>query len=67
MSVTKSILESFELSTGTEVTIQASRSDRVVLSIDSSESNHSYYMTTLEAIKLASLLNVVINEQQGVE
>lgn len=63
MSVTKSIIEDFELSTGTQVTVQGSQSDKIVLSIDSSESNHSYYMTALEAIKLASLLQVVVTEQ----
>lgn len=66
MSVSKSILEDMELSTGTQVTVQGSRKDTIVLSIDSSESNHSYYMTTLEAIKLASILNLVIKEQQDV-
>ena len=63
MAVSKSILEDMELSTGTSVTVQGSRKDSIVISIDSSESNHSFYMTSLEAIKFATLLQLVVQEQ----
>lgn len=63
---TTSILESMELSTRGGVTVQSSQPGRIVLSLDSGESNHSFYITATEATELAKLLNTVVAEQNDI-
>ena len=58
MSINKSYIESVELSTGTELVIQANGSGpRVSFSIDSSETNISVWLTKEEAKQFASEIN----------
>lgn len=63
MAINKSYIESVELSTGTELTVQASgTSDRVSLSIDGSETNFSIWITKEEAKAFANEINKMLEE-----
>ncbi len=62
MPTNKSILESTELSTGTELTVQAGNTRRVSLSIDGSESNFTIWLSLEELIAFRDTINKTLEE-----
>lgn len=63
MSVNKSYIESVELSTGTELVVQANgNGNQVSLSIDGRETSFSIWITREEAQAFANEINKMLKE-----
>lgn len=65
MSVNKTILESTELSTGTEVNVHIASSGRGSLGIDGSEVNINVWLTTAELKAIADMINKALEENEN--